>query len=62
MASDTIDNEPTMGARKRSRLNLMGRNHLDDLQTPDWVVIALINALPDPLNGIVWEPAVKARL
>jgi len=41
----------------KSRLTLMGSGRPDNFQTPDWPVEMLIKALPEPLEGIVWEPA-----
>ena len=50
-----------MTARKiNTKLALMGRNHSDTLQTPDGPLISLMNALPEPLNGTVWECASGA--
>ncbi len=46
-----------MAITKNSRLNRMGAGRPDDFQTPDWPVIMLINAMPEPLDGLVWEPA-----
>lgn len=49
--------------RAKGRLALMGEGHSDNFQTPDWPVISLMNALPQPLNGVVWEPACgKGRI
>jgi len=47
----------TLVSKPQGILARMGRNHSDNLQTPRWPVISLLNALPKPLNGIVWEPA-----
>lgn len=41
----------------------MGRGHSDNLQTPNWPVLSLLNSLPEPLNGVVLEPACgKGRI
>ena len=46
-------------AKATGKLALKGRNHSDNLQTPMWPIVSLMNALPEPLkdNSIVWEPA-----
>lgn len=38
-------------------LKLKGQGHSDNLQSPAWPFISLLNSLPKPLDGLVWEPA-----
>src|SRR3970040_93399 len=39
-----------------SLLNIKRAGRPDNFQTPDWPVISLINILPKPLEGVVWDP------
>jgi hypothetical protein len=44
-------------------LGRMGSKHSDMFGTPRWPIISLLNALPEPLDGVVWEPACgKGRI
>src|ERR1035437_2239176 len=52
-----------MTSKATGRLALMGRNHSDNLQSPPWPFISLLNALPKPLDGVIWDPACgKGRI
>jgi type I restriction-modification system DNA methylase subunit len=39
-----------------SLLKLKANNRPDNFQTPDWPVISFLNALPEPLDGTIWDP------
>lgn len=57
MDTHTLLEETPKPKASASRLKMMGTGRSDNFQTPDWPVISLLNALPEPLDGVVWEPA-----